>query len=85
MRTGDRIVVSTVPTSSLDGLAVLVIHGQLLVKRLATTGTGIRIISDNDRYPSETADFSRFQWGEPDGGDAITIIGRVAYRLQALS
>ncbi|MBM9400340.1 helix-turn-helix transcriptional regulator [Gluconacetobacter azotocaptans] len=85
MRTGDRIVVNTTPASTLDGVAVLVIHGNLLVKRLATTSEGIRIISDNDRYPSETAVFSRFRWGRSDGNDEIAVIGRVAYRIQAMS
>jgi phage repressor protein C with HTH and peptisase S24 domain len=85
MRTGDRIVVNTAPVSMLDGVAVLVMHGNLLVKRLATTSDGIRIISDNDRYPSETKDFSRFRWGKSDGNDEIVVIGRVAYRIQAMS
>lgn len=85
LKTGDRIVLDTSP-SSISGVTVFVSSGQLMVKRLSPTASGtIRIISDNDRYPSEEADVSRFRWGEPDGDDAITIIGRVAYRLQALS
>ncbi|GBQ25029.1 S24 family peptidase [Gluconacetobacter sacchari DSM 12717] len=82
---GNRIIIDKRPKPALNGIHVLVVNGSLLVKRLAATSDGIRIISDNDRYPSETAAASRFHWGAPDGDDTITIIGRVAYRLQALS
>jgi phage repressor protein C with HTH and peptisase S24 domain len=86
LKTGDRIILNTAPAHILSGVTVFVSSGHLMVKRLAPTASGkVRIISDNERYPSEEADISRFRWGEPDGGDAITIIGRVAYRLQALS
>ncbi|MCH4060577.1 MAG: hypothetical protein LKH33_12020 [Acetobacter sp.] len=85
MRTGDKVIVDTSRRQLLDGIHVLVMNGALLVKRLATSSTGIRIISDNERYPSEEAEITRFRWGQPDGDDAITVIGRVAYRLQAMS
>lgn len=85
MRTGDKVIVDTSRRQLLDGIHVLVMNGALLIKRLATSSTGIRIISDNERYPSEEAEITRFRWGQPDGDDAITIIGRVAYRLQAMS
>jgi len=86
LKNGDRLILNTAPMSMLDGLAVLVSYGQLMVKRLATTATGtVKIISDNDRYPVEEVDISRFRWGQPDGADTVTVIGRVAYRLQALS
>lgn len=86
LKTGDTIILNTSPSRSLSGVTVFVSSGQLMVKRLAPTATGtVRIISDNDRYPTEEAEISRFRWGHPDGDDAITIIGRVAYRLQAMS
>lgn len=86
MRAGDKLIVDTDRRQLLDGIHVLVASGTLLVKRLSAGMHGtVRIISDNDRYPTQEAEISRFHWGEPDGGDAITIIGRVAYRLQAMS
>lgn len=86
LKTGDRIFLNTTPTNLLNGVTVFISSGQLMVKRLSPTASGmIRIIADNERYPAEEAEISRFRWGEPDGGDAITIIGRVAYRLQAMS
>ncbi|MFT8507505.1 XRE family transcriptional regulator [Acetobacter sp.] len=86
LKTGDRLILNTTPTNFLNGVTVFVSSGQLMVKRLAPTASGtVMIISDNDRYPTQEAEISRFRWGEPDGGDAITIIGRVAYRLQAMS
>jgi len=86
LKSGDRIIVSTLPVHNLDGLVLFTVGGQLLVKRLAVTSTGrVRIISDNDRYPSEETDLSRIRWGQSDNNDTITVIGRVAYRLQSLS
>ena len=86
LKTGDRLFLNTTPTNLLNGITVFVSSGQLMVKRLAPTASGtVRIIADNDRYPTEEAEISRFRWGDPDGGDAITIIGRVAYRRQAMS
>lgn len=86
LKSGDRIILNTSPVHILSGVTVFVSGGQLMVKRLSPTASGmVRIISDNERYPPEEVEISRFRWGDPDGGDAITIIGRVAYRLQALS
>jgi phage repressor protein C with HTH and peptisase S24 domain len=86
LKGGDRLLLNTTPSHLLNGVTVFVSSGQLMVKRLAPTASGtVMIISDNDRYPTQEAEISRFRWGEPDGGDAITIIGRVAYRLQAMS
>lgn len=86
LKGGDRLLLNTTPSHFLNGVTVFVSSGQLMVKRLAPTASGtVMIISDNDRYPTQEAEISRFRWGEPDGGDAITIIGRVAYRLQAMS
>lgn len=86
MRAGDKLIVDTERRQLLDGIHVLVVSGTLLVKRLSAGMQGtVRIISDNDRYPTQEAEISRFRWGTPDGGDAITVIGRVAYRLQAMS
>jgi phage repressor protein C with HTH and peptisase S24 domain len=86
LKGGDRLLLNTAPSHFLNGVTVFVSSGQLMVKRLAPTASGtVMIISDNDRYPTQEAEISRFRWGEPDGGDAITVIGRVAYRLQAMS
>lgn len=86
LKSGDRLILNTSPTNILAGVTVFVSSGQLMVKRLSPTASGtVMIISDNDRYPPQEADISRFRWGEPDGNDAITVIGRVAYRLQAMS
>ncbi|CAI9120471.1 LexA family transcriptional regulator [Brytella acorum] len=86
LKTGDRIILNTAPVHMLSGVMVFVSSGLLMVKRLALTAAGsVRVISDNPIYPSEDVPLSRFRWGQPDGDDAITVIGRVAYRLQALS
>ena len=86
LRSGDRLLVDTRRRYILDGIHVLVVNGGLLVKRLSSEPSGkICIASDNQLYKEFLTDASRFRWGEPDGGDAITIIGRVAYRLQAMS
>jgi phage repressor protein C with HTH and peptisase S24 domain len=86
MRAGDKLIIDTDRRQLLDGIHVLVASGTLLVKRLSAGMQGtVRIISDNERYPVQEAEISRFHWGEPDGGGAITVIGRVAYRLQAMS
>ncbi|GAN60125.1 transcriptional regulator [Acetobacter cibinongensis] len=86
LRSGDRLLVDTRRRHILDGVHVLVVNGGLLVKRLSSEPSGkICIASDNQLYKEFLTDASRFHWGEPDGGDAITIIGRVAYRLQAMS
>ena len=86
LRSGDRLLVDTRRRHILDGIHVLVVNGGLLVKRLSSDPSGkICIASDNHLYKEFLTDASRFHWGEPDGGDAITIIGRVAYRLQAMS
>ncbi|MCP1270935.1 XRE family transcriptional regulator [Acetobacter cerevisiae] len=86
LRSGDRLLVDTRRRHILDGVHVLVVNGGLLVKRLSSEPSGkICIASDNQLYKEFLTDASRFHWGEPDGGEAITIIGRVAYRLQAMS
>lgn len=86
LKTGDRIFLNTKPSHNIGGVMVFVSSGQLLVKRLSPTASGtVKIIADNNRYLTEEVSIDRFRWGEPDGGDAITIIGRVAYRLQAMS
>ncbi len=86
LRAGDKVIVDTSRRQLLDGIHVLVSDGALLVKRLSDNLDGtIGIISDNDIYPQKTAEDGRFRWGDPDGGDAITVVGRVAFRLQAMS
>ncbi|GFE93534.1 LexA family transcriptional regulator [Acetobacter persici] len=86
LKSGDRLILNTAPTTLLGGVTVFVVNGQLMVKRLSPTASGtVMIISDNDRYPPQEAEISRFRWGEADGNDTITVIGRVAYRLQAMS
>nr|WP_298794256.1 XRE family transcriptional regulator [uncultured Acetobacter sp.] len=86
LRSGDRLLVDTRRQHILDGVHVLVVNGGLLVKRLSSEPSGkICIASDNPLYKEFLTDSSRFRWGDPDGDDAITVIGRVAYRLQAMS
>ncbi len=86
LRSGDRLLVDTRRQHILDGVHVLVVNGGLLVKRLSSEPSGkICIASDNQLYKEFLTDASRFRWGDPDGDDAITVIGRVAYRLQAMS
>ena len=86
LHAGDRLVVDTRQQHILDGIHVLVVNGGLLVKRLSAELDGkVRIASDNPLYPPLFADMSRVRWGKPDGDSTITVIGRVAYRLQAMS
>ncbi|WP_215753728.1 S24 family peptidase [Acetobacter sp. P5B1] len=86
LKAGDRLILNTSPSHFLSGVTVFVSSGQLMVKRLSPRASGtVMIISDNDRYPPQEAEISRFRWGKPDGNDSITVIGRVAYRLQAMS
>lgn len=86
LRSGDCLLVDTRRRHILDGVHVLVVNGDLLVKRLSSEPSGkICIASDNQLYKEFLTNASRFHWGEPDGGDAITTIGRVAYRLQEIS
>ncbi|GBQ15142.1 hypothetical protein CFR78_04400 [Komagataeibacter rhaeticus] len=86
LRAGDRLVVDTRQQHILDGVHVLVVNGGLLVKRVSTEPDGkVRIASDNPLYPPFFTDISRVRWGKPDGDNTITVIGRVAFRLQAMS
>ncbi|KAB8123061.1 XRE family transcriptional regulator [Komagataeibacter medellinensis] len=86
LRAGDRLVVDTRQQRILDGVHVLVVNGGLLVKRVSAEPDGkVRIASDNPLYPPFFTDISRVRWGKPDGDSTITVIGRVAYRLQAMS
>lgn len=86
LKTGDHLFLDTTQSSMLSGVHVFTLNGLLMVKRLAATASGtVRISSDNALYPSEEVPIGRLRWGQPDGNDSITIIGRVAYRLQALS
>ncbi len=86
LRAGDRLVVDTRQQHILDGVHVLVVNGGLLVKRVSAEPDGkVRIASDNPLYPPFFTDISRVRWGKPDGDNTITVIGRVAYRLQAMS
>jgi len=85
LKSGDRIIVSTARGGMLDGINVMVSYGQLMVKRLATTPTGmISVISDNKEYRSEDVSITKFHFGPPEHDDQISIIGRVIYRLHAL-
>ncbi|MCE0745508.1 hypothetical protein LWC05_16680 [Acetobacter sicerae] len=83
---GNRIIVDTRRHPALNGIHVLVFGGMLLVKRLIVNLDGtVTVQSDNPVYAPQTAAISRFHWGKPDGNDSITIIGRVAYSIQAMS
>ncbi|MFT8896730.1 MAG: S24 family peptidase [Acetobacter sp.] len=83
---GNRIIVDTRRHPALNGIHVLIFGGALLVKRLIMNLDGtVTVQSDNPVYAPQTAAISRFQWGKPDGNDTITVIGRVAYRLQSMS
>lgn len=83
---GNRVIVDRSPRPALNGIHVLVFGGALLVKRLIMNLDGtVTVQSDNPIYAPQTAAISRFRWGKPDGNDSITVIGRVAYRLQAMS
>lgn len=86
LRPGDRLVVDTRQQHLLDGVHVIVVNGSLLVKRLSPEPGGkVRIASDNTLYQPFFTEMALFRWGKPDGDNTITVIGRVAYRLQAMS
>lgn len=83
---GNRVIVDRSPRPALNGIHVLIFGGALLVKRLIMNLDGtVTVQSDNPIYAPQTVAISRFRWGKPDGNDSITVIGRVAYRLQAMS
>lgn len=86
LNAGNRVIVDTRRHPALNGIHVLVFGGMLLVKRLIVNLDGtVTVQSDNPVYAPQTAAISRFHWGKPDGNDSITIIGRVAYSIQAMS
>lgn len=70
---GDTILVNHAHTTARDGLYVLRINDNLLVKRLQLIpGNIIRVISANDAYPT-------FEINLQDKSDDIAIIGRVEW------
>ena len=70
---GDTILVNHAHTAACDGLYVLRINDNLLVKRLQLIpGDIIRVISANDAYPT-------FEINLQDKTDDIAIIGRVEW------
>ncbi|WP_122050395.1 S24 family peptidase [Asaia bogorensis] len=82
----DRIIVDARMSDYLSGIYVFVSDGTVLVKRISLGPDGYAdIISDNDRYPSKAVQKDRFHWGKPQTSDAITIIGRVIYKMQRMS
>jgi len=86
LKSGDHLFLDTTPAAMLFGVHVFTLNGMLMVKRLAATAAGtVRISSDNALYPAEEVSIGRLRWGHSDTSDSITIIGRVAYRLQVLS
>ena len=86
LKSGDHLFLDTTPAAMLFGVHVFTLNGMLMVKRLAVTASGtVRVSSDNALYQTEEVPLSRIRWGQSDTDDTITIIGRVAYRLQALS
>lgn len=86
LKSGDRLILNTAHITLLGGVTVFVVNGQLMVKRMSPTASGtVMIISEHDLCSPQEAEISRFLWVETDGNDTIKVIGRVAYRLQALS
>ncbi|RUT27361.1 hypothetical protein C0V97_00920 [Asaia sp. W19] len=82
----DRIIIDARMSDYLSGIYVFVSDGTVLVKRISLGPDGYAdIISDNDRYPSKAVQKDRFHWGKPQTSDAITIIGRVIYKMQRMS
>ena len=70
---GDQMIVDerdrTVDRS--PAIFVLRLDGELLVKRVARTGTGFRVLSDNPAYP-------------PRAADTLEIVGRVVWLARTL-
>ncbi|NVN45171.1 helix-turn-helix transcriptional regulator [Asaia siamensis] len=82
----DRIIVDARMSDYLSGIYVFVSDGFVLVKRISRAPDGfVDIISDNERYPPKSVPAERFHWGKPQTSDAITIIGRVIYKMQRMS
>ncbi|MFT9091538.1 MAG: S24 family peptidase [Gluconacetobacter sp.] len=74
----DALVVDTRRSSSLSGVYVMVLNGQLLVKRLSLRADGsIRISSDNTIYPPDEVPLENVCWGEAERSDQLCIVGKV--------
>lgn len=85
IRSGDIVLIDMRRSKILTGLAVLVVVGQPTVKRLIPNPSGTMSLSaDNKLYPTHEVEASRLKWDASSDGDAISIIGRVAYRFQAI-
>jgi phage repressor protein C with HTH and peptisase S24 domain len=86
INSGDDLLVDMEPSSLLFGVYVLLLNGGLIVKRLAPKSEGtILVSSDNAIYPPDEIRNDRIQWLKGDAGDNLRILGRVAYRFQAMS
>lgn len=82
---GDLILVDTRPSKNLYGVTVLLSEGQTLVKRMEPLPSGkVALLSDNKLYPAHEVELSKLKWGASNGEDVISIIGRIAYRFQAI-
>ena len=74
----DALVVDTKRSSSLSGVYVMVLDGQLLVKRLSLRADRrIRISSDNAIYPPDEIPMDSVCWGEAERADQLCIVGKV--------
>lgn len=74
----DGLVVDTRRSNNLSGVYVMVLNGQLLVKRLSLRADGnIRISSDNTVYPPDEVPMENVCWGEAERTDQLCIVGKV--------
>lgn len=79
INSGDAMVIDTRRADQLSGVYVFVMHGAVFVKRLSARIDGtVLVSSDNKNYPPEEVAMSSVRWGDPDGGDTMCIVGRVA-------
>ncbi|WP_099348919.1 LexA family transcriptional regulator [Acetobacter aceti] len=82
IHSGDRLLVDTQPSTRIEGVYAVVMHGGLFVKRISRTANGDFLVqSDNPAYQSATFPADQVSLGSPDG-HAMTIIGRVVWTMQ---
>ncbi|MFT8717962.1 LexA family transcriptional regulator [Acetobacter sp.] len=82
IHSGDRLLIDTRPSSRIEGVYAVVMHGALFVKRVSRTANGDFLVqSDNQAYRSETFPADQVSFSKPEG-HALTIIGRVVWTMQ---